>query len=342
MNFLSDYNVIWFILVGVLLTVYAVLEGFDLGCGILHLFSKSEDERNTITRSIGPVWDENEVWLITGGGALFAAFPHVYSSVFSGFYLAIILLMLAIVFRASGIEIRNKSENKSWRKVWDYSFGIASLLIAVLLGTALGNILHGVPIDLNKEIHISLFGLLNPFSLLFGVSTAAVFALHGNLYAIIKSDGSIESAFIKKLRYTYTLAVLCIVAVLIMCLSQPQLTENYRTHPALIIIPIFVLIIYTFLLIHILKKKYKPAFVFSTIGIVLIMTTVVTAMFPNIVFSTLVPDFNLNIYNSASSQLTLKTMLIISAIGLPLVIIYILYIYKVFRGKIKLSDKMDY
>jgi cytochrome bd ubiquinol oxidase subunit II len=339
---LITYNVIWFILVGVLLTVYAILEGFDLGCGILHLFAKSEDERNTITKSIGPVWDENEVWLITGGGALFAAFPHVYSSVFSGFYLAIIVLMLAILFRATGIEIRNKFEKQSWRKVWDLAFGISSLLIALLLGTALGNVLHGVPMGVDKEINISLLGLLNPFSLLFGIGTVAVFALHGNIYAITKSEGEVEKSFIQKLKYTYPIAVLCIIAVLITGMFQSHLTANYAANPLLIIIPILVLVVYTFLIIHILKKKYKPAFVFSSLGITFLMTMIVVAMFPNIVFSSLLPEFNLNIYNSASSQLTLKTMLIIAGIGLPPVIIYTLYIYRVFRGKINLSEKTDY
>jgi cytochrome bd ubiquinol oxidase subunit II len=194
----------------------------------------------------------------------------------------------------------------------------------------------------DKEINISLLGLLNPFSLLFGIGTVAVFALHGNIYAIVKSDGDIEKSFIHKLKFTYPIAVLCIIAVLITGMFQSHLTVNYKGNPLLMIIPILVLVIYTFLIIHILKKKYKPAFVFSSVGITLLMAMIVVAMFPNIVFSSLLSEFNLNIYNSASSQLTLKTMLIIAAIGLPPVIIYTLYIYRVFRGKVKLSDKIDY
>ncbi len=337
-----DYNIIWFILVGVLLTVYATLQGFDLGCGVLHLFSKSENEKSTITQSIGPVWDENEVWLITAGGALFAAFPHVYSSVFSGFYLAIILLMLAIIFRATGIEIRNKMKNKTWRRIWDLAFGISSLLIPLLLGTALGNVLNGVPMGADKEIRMSLIGLLNPFSLLFGISTVAVFALHGNLFAVIKSDSTIEQAFKDKFKFTYPIAAACVLAVLISGMFQTHLTANYAANPLLIAVPLLVLISYFIVIVQIIKQNFKLAFVFSSCGIALLMATILIAMFPNIVFSSLLSEFNLNIYNSASSQQTLKNMLIIAGIGLPPVIIYTLYIYRVFRGKIKLSDKLEY
>src|SRR5208282_5371379 len=172
-----DLNTIWFILVGVLFTGYAMLDGFDLGIGALHLFTKDDNERRILLNSIGPVWDGNEVWLVTGGGALFAAFPNVYATVFSGFYLAFILLLFALIFRAVAIEFRSKQPMHWWRQMWDIGFSAGSILSALLIGVAMGNIAWGIPIDANGE---------------FAGTTVALFMMHGAIYGLMKTEGALH------------------------------------------------------------------------------------------------------------------------------------------------------
>jgi cytochrome d ubiquinol oxidase subunit II len=180
MNFGSlDLNTTWFILIGVLFTGYAMLDGFDLGVGALHLFTRTDEERRVMLNAIGPVWDGNEVWLVTGGGALFAAFPNVYATVFSGFYLAFVLLLVALIFRAVAIEFRSKQPMRWWRQMWDVGFGAGSILSSLLIGVAVGNIAWGVPIDARGEFAGTFLGLLGPYPLLVGVTTLALFMMHG-------------------------------------------------------------------------------------------------------------------------------------------------------------------
>ncbi|HYG68979.1 MAG TPA: cytochrome d ubiquinol oxidase subunit II, partial [Anaeromyxobacteraceae bacterium] len=186
-----DLNTIWFVLVGVLLAGYAVLDGFDLGVGVLHLFAKDEEERRVHVKAIGPVWDGNEVWLLTGGGALFAAFPAVYATVFSGFYLALMLLLLALMARAVSLEFRHQFEGARWTKVWDWAFGLGSLVPALLFGVAVGNIVRGVPVTASGDWAGSFLGLLNPYALVVGVVTLLLFTLHGALYLRMKTTGAL-------------------------------------------------------------------------------------------------------------------------------------------------------
>ena len=187
-----DLNTIWFILVGVLFTGYAMLDGFDLGIGALHLFTKDDAERRTLLNAIGPVWDGNEVWLVTGGGALFAAFPNVYATVFSGFYLAFILLLAALIFRAVAIEFRSKQPMRWWRQMWDIGFSAGSIVSALLIGVAMGNIAWGVPIDEHGEFAGTFLGLLKPYPLLLGVTTVALFMMHGAIYGLMKTEGALH------------------------------------------------------------------------------------------------------------------------------------------------------
>src|SRR5690606_39928220 len=172
-----DLNTTWFILIGALLTGYAILDGFDLGVGALHLLVKKDEERRTLINAIGPVWDGNEVWLVTGGGALFAAFPDVYATVFSGFYTAFMLLLFVLIFRAVAIEFRSKQEAKWWRQMWDVLFSLASIFIAFLMGVALGNIITGIPVGSDKEFMGSFFSLINPYTILVGITTVSLFMI---------------------------------------------------------------------------------------------------------------------------------------------------------------------
>jgi cytochrome d ubiquinol oxidase subunit II len=179
---LPDLNVIWYVLVGVLFTGYAMLDGFDLGVGVLQLFVRKDEHRRLFLNSIGPVWDGNEVWLVTGGGALFAAFPEAYATVFSGFYLPFMLLLCSLIFRAVAIEFRSKEEWTWWRQFWDVAFSAGSLLASLLIGVAMGNIVRGIPLDGDHEFAGSFLGLLNPYALLMGVTTVLLFAMHGAIY----------------------------------------------------------------------------------------------------------------------------------------------------------------
>ncbi len=193
MNYPVDLPVLWFLLVGVLLIGYSILDGFDLGAGMLLLRAKKDQDRRMILNAIGPVWDGNEVWLLTGGGALFAAFPDVYATVFSGFYLPLMLLLVALIFRAVAIEFRSKEESPKWRSSWDWSFAIASHLIPVLMGVALGNMVVGIPIGADREYMGGFFNLLNPYALIVGITTLALFQMQGSLYLLMKLEGDLHA-----------------------------------------------------------------------------------------------------------------------------------------------------
>src|SRR5512136_2811273 len=193
MNFgLLDLNAIWFVLIGALFVGYAMLDGFDLGVGALHLFAKTDQERRVMLNTIGPVWDGNEVWLVSGGGALFAAFPNVYATVFSGFYFVFVLLLVALIFRAVAIEFRSKQPMRWWRQMWDIGFSAGSLLSSFLIGVAMGNIAWGIPIDGRGEFAGTFWSLLGPYPLLLGVTTVALFMMHGALYALMKTEGALH------------------------------------------------------------------------------------------------------------------------------------------------------
>jgi cytochrome bd ubiquinol oxidase subunit II len=228
-----DLNTVWFLLVGVLIIGYAILDGFDLGVGVLHLFvPKTDQERRVHLNAVGPVWDGNEVWLLTGGGALFAAFPAVYATIFSGFYTALMLLLLALIVRAVAIEFRSKVEDERWRKIWDWGFGIGSLLPAVLFGVAFGNILRGVPLDQAGNYTGDFFGLLNPLAILVGVVSLAHLTMHGAIYLCMKTEGGHRdriAALIPKLWMIYVVvyALTSIVAVLV----SPFLFEGLLANP---------------------------------------------------------------------------------------------------------------
>jgi len=188
-----DLNTVWYLLLGLLLAIYSVMDGFDMGVGTLSLLARNDRERRIYLNAIGPVWDGNEVWLLTAGGAMFAAFPQVYATVFSGFYLALMLLLLALIFRAVSFEFYSKLDSPAWRKAWGLAFALGSLLPAVLMGVALGNILRGIPVDRAAEFRGTFLGLLNPYSILVGVGALVMFVMHGAAYMVLKTDGDLQN-----------------------------------------------------------------------------------------------------------------------------------------------------
>ncbi len=342
MEFIFDLNTIWFILVGVLLTGYAILDGFDLGVGALHLFVKGDQNRRIMINSIGPVWDGNEVWLVTGGGALFAAFPHVYATVFSGFYNAFMLLLFGLIFRAVAIEFRSKQPMAWWRKFWDRAFSIASILIALLMGVALGNIITGIPLGPDKEFAGTFWDLINPYTLMVGITTLALFTMHGSIFAVMKTEGELHDQIKGWVNNTIIFFVICYVGTTMTTLVYfPHMTEAFKNTPALFVIALLNMLAVANIPREIHHGRDWNAFLSSCASIVALLTLFAIGLFPNLVLSNPSPEYSLTIYNAASSQKTLNIMLTMAIIGVPFVLAYTISIYWIFRGKVKI-DAMSY
>lgn len=330
-----DLNATWFVLICVLITGYAVLDGFDLGIGTLHLFIQADRDRQTLLRAIGPVWDGNEVWLITAGGALFAAFPIAYATVFSGFYPAMILLLFALILRAVAIELRNVHPNAHWRRVWDAGFSLGSILAALVLGTAMGNILWGVPLDQKHEFAGALGSLLNAYALLVGLTTLLLFSVHGAAYGALKTEGGLRDK-LRHLGFRVGVATMLTLAVAmaITIVAVPHVSARLHAWPWLLVLPTLTLLCLVAALRGLARDAPKCAFRATCAAIVLVMAQVALGLYPNLVTSRPDPANSLTIYNAASSQKTLGIMLILALIGMPLVLLYTALVYRVFKGKV--------
>jgi len=333
-----DLNIVWFLLVGVLIGGYAVLDGFDLGVGSLYLFvGKTEEEKLTLLQSISPFWDGNEVWLLTGAGAIFAAFPLVYASVFSGFYLAMMLVLFGLILRAVAVEFRNQVQTAKWRQRMDFLFFIGSFLPALLFGVAMGNIAQGLPLN---DLHYytgGFFALLNVYALLMGILGLFAFLLQGSSYIILKTEGELQ----EKVRRIFQLIwaaslILYILASLYTFVAMPSLYINYINKPWLLAAPLLSVIALAALPLLLKTARYGMTFIASSVYMIGLIATLGLGMFPNLV-PALDPKLSLTIYNAASSNLTLKTMLIIALIGVPIVLFYTIYVYRVFRGKVDIN-----
>ena len=337
-----DLNTIWFFLIGILLIGYAILDGFDLGIGALHLLVKKDDERRIMINAIGPVWDGNEVWLVTSGGALFAAFPEVYATIFSGFYTAFILLLFMLIFRAVAIEFRSKQPMRWWRQMWDIAFSVASILIAFLAGVALGNIVTGIPLGPDKEFMGTFWSMINPYTILVGITTVALFMMHGAIYGVMKTEGELHDKLRSWVNNTIIFFVICYVTMTMATLIYyPHMIQHFKDSPALFILAILNMLAVANIPREILKGKNILAFLSSSASIAALLALFAFGVFPNIVYASNNPAYSLNIYNASSSQATLKIMLIIALIGIPFVLAYTISIYWIFRGKVKLN-KMSY
>jgi len=343
MNFGSlDLPTVWFVLVGVLFSGYALLDGFDLGVGALHLFTRKDEHRRILLNAIGPVWDGNEVWLVTGGGALFAAFPNVYATVFSGFYLAFILLLVALIFRAVAIEFRSKQPMRWWRQMWDVGFAFGSVLSSFLIGVAMGNIAWGVPIDARGEFAGTFLGLLHPYALLLGVTTVALFAMHGALYVVMKTEGELHDLVRGWVNHTIIAFIICYaVTTMATLIYVPHMAARVREHPWLFSVAVLNMLAVANIPREISQGRDFRAFLSSAAAMLALMTLFGLEMYPNLVRSNPNPEYSLTIYNAASSPKTLGVMLTIALIGIPVVLAYTVSIYWIFRGKVRL-DRMSY
>jgi cytochrome bd ubiquinol oxidase subunit II len=334
-------QIIWFVLWGVLWAVYFMLDGFVFGAGMLQPFlGKNDTERRVIINTFGPVWDGNEVWLITAGGATFAAFPTTYALMFSYLYTALLLLLFSLIVRGVSFEFRGKMESAKWKSAWDTTIMVVSFLPALLFGVAFGNIFQGLPMDASGY-HGSFLSLLNPFGILTGLLFVLLFLVHGALYLTVKTEGDLSSRALATANRFWP--ALLIVAALFLVAVYPatKLYDNYLSLPLLLAVPLLAVI--SLLAIRISTAKGKPlmAFAASCLTILLVVATGVIGLFPNLIPSSLDAASSLTIYNSSSSQYTLTIMTVVALVFVPIVIAYKIWVYRIFRAKVGLNDVLE-
>ncbi|HEX9029428.1 MAG TPA: cytochrome d ubiquinol oxidase subunit II [Anaerolineales bacterium] len=337
-----DLNIIWFILIAVLYSGFFVLEGFDFGVGMLMPFLGKKDlERRAILNTIGPHWDGNEVWLLTAGGATFAAFPQWYATLFSGFYLPLFLLLMGLILRGVAIEFRSKDDDPRWRSLWDWCIFLGSLLPALLLGVAFSNIVHGVPVDEKLRYVGGFFNLLNPYALLGGLVAVMAFALHGALFICIKAgDELVEKARRAAARlFLPTLGLF--IAFAIATYFATDIGRKLGVDPG----PVPVLTAVTLLLAgwFIRQNRDGWAFTMTSVGIISTVATLFMILFPRVMVSSLNPAWSLTIYNSASGPYTLQVMTIVAVIFVPVILAYQAWSYWLYRQRVRNDpDKLTY
>ncbi len=335
-----DYPTWWFLIVGALFSGYAILDGFDFGAGAWHLFFRKEESRRIALNAVGPVWDGNEVWLVIGGGALFAGFPVMYATMLSAMYVPFMLFLVFIIFRAVSIEFRSKEEMKWWRRVWDISYSFSSIMLAFLLGVVLGNVLGGIAIGENYYYQgRGFWEFLNPYAIMTGVTTLALMMTHGAIYLLLKTEGRMYAKLTYLLKSGMIFFMVCFgIITMYTLIYLPHLSDKFQNNPVLFAIPLL-----TFLSIANVprlasKRKYEQAFIFSSITISLLLILVAVELYPEILLSTIDQAHNIDIYNAASSDRSLRIMLTIVAIGIPLAVGYTVFVYNTFRGKVKLDE----
>ncbi len=338
---LQTLQTLWFLLIGFLLTGFLFLEGFDFGVGMLLPFvGKNEAERGEVIHTIAPVWDGNEVWLIAGGAAMFAAFPNWYATLFSGFYLALFLIIMGLILRGISIEFRAKDPSPRLRRLWDAGIFVGSLLEALLWGVALANMLRGVPIDADMH-YVGTFGdLLNPYALLGGVVTLALFLLHGALFIELKSSGVIRERvrrIARRLWLPVTVIVLAFVAYT--AAETDLLTRLNALNIGGLVAAVLALLLAGF---GVWRGRYGLAFTGTGITIIGIAVVIFATLFPRVLPSSLDPAFDLTIYNASSSAYSLQVMSVIGLTLVPIILIYQGWSYWVFRKRLTGANKLEY
>jgi cytochrome bd ubiquinol oxidase subunit II len=336
-----DLNTVWFVLIAVLFTGFFILEGFDFGVGILLPFVAKDDlERRLVINTIGPHWDGNEVWLLTAGGAIFAAFPNWYATLFSGFYLALFLILIAMILRGVAFEFRSKDANPIWRKTWDYALCFGSFLPALLWGVAFANIVRGVPIDENMTFTGNLGTLLNPYSLLGGLVTLSLFILHGGLFLSMKTEGVIlerVQSFVRRLWLPVVVLVLLFVGF---SLTETDLFDGFTLIQGIGLVAAVAALLSAGWMIY--QQKYSYGFIGTGITIVGTVMFLFGGLFPRVMPSSLGEQFDLTIYNASSSEYTLQVMTVVALMFVPIVLLYQGWTYWVFRQRLTSESHLEY
>jgi cytochrome d ubiquinol oxidase subunit II len=315
------------------------LDGFDLGAGAWHLFFKREKDRRIALNAVGPVWDGNEVWLVIGGGALFAGFPVLYASLFSAMYIPFMLFLAFLIFRAVSIEFRGKEPMKWWRNLWDFNYFISSTMLAILLGVVLGNVLLGIRIGPNYEFSGHWIEFINPYSIIVGITTLALFMMHGAIYLTLKTEGKLFTRVTGMLRNSIIFFIISFSLVSIYTLTYiPHLSNHLQQNPVLFIVPALAFLSIANIPRLASKRKYLMAFIFSALTVSFLLILVAIELYPVLIISLVDPAYSITVYNAASSEGSLGIMLTITAIGAPLVLIYTVFVYRTFWGKVKLDE----
>jgi cytochrome d ubiquinol oxidase subunit II len=328
-----DLNTLWFVLIAVLFIGYFVLDGFDLGVGILLPFlGKNDTERRMIINAIGPHWDGNEVWLITAGGAMFAAFPLWYATLFSGFYLALFLLLLGLIIRGVGLEFRSKDENPLWRRFWDWAICVGSFIPALLWGVALANFVRGVPINAMKYFVGEFTDLLNPYALLGGLVSFFGFTLHGAVFLTLKTGDPILTRARQMAQRVWWPTTAVTVAFAAATYVFTDIYQRLGVNPGPVPIGAILSLLVAGWFIY--QKQDGWGFAMTTLTIIFAVSTIFITLYPRVLVSSLDPNFSLTIYNSASGITTLRIMTMIALLLVPFVLVYQGWSYWVFRRRI--------
>ena len=331
-------TIIWYAVLGFSVIAYTVLDGFDLGVGILHFFTRKDNDRRIFLNAIGPVWDGNEVWLVIVGGALLAGFPPVYAALCSGFYNLVMLLLAALIFRAVAIEFRSKQPSKRWRFAWDSIFSFASLIIAFGVGVVLGNLVQGLPINEHKEFVGTLALFFRPYPLLLGVTSVALFMMHGAIYLVMKTEGTLHDRLREWANRTMIFfAIMYFFLTVATLIYMPFMAERFRDMPWLVVIAALAMLAFANIPREFSKGNDGRAFLSSCSVIGLLVLLFGIGTYPYLIISSIDPVNSLTIFNTSSSKLTLTFLLIIVLIGVPLVLAYGACIYRIFRGKVKIG-----
>ncbi len=336
-----DLNTLWFILIAVLFIGYFFLEGFDYGVGMLVPFmGKTDEERRVLINSIGTFWDGNEVWLLTAGGAMFAAFPNWYATLFSGFYIALILMLLGLIIRGVSFEFRSKDKNPKWRNLWDWTLSIGSFIPALLWGVAVADIWRGVPIDQNMTYVGGFFNLLNPYALLGGLTFTFVFLYHGTLFLNLKLEGDLLGKAKSTALKLWIPTVILFVLFYLYSFAETNLLQAGVLITWIVPLTAAVLLILSYFML----KGDKPGWAFIFMGLTIALTVVMVfgALYPNVLPSTLNPAYSLTVHNASSSPYTLKVMSIVALIFVPIVLVYQAWTYYIFRQRIGTKSKLEY
>jgi len=330
---------VWFFLWGLLWAIYFITDGFDLGLGSLMPFlAKTDEEKRTVYASMGPLWDGNEVWLITAGGVTFAAFPTLYAVMFSSLYTPLMMILFALIIRGVSFEFRDKLENQAWKRLWDSCLFIGSLLPAILFGAAFANIFRGLPIDGAGVFHGNLLTLLTPYGLLGGLLFLFLFLVHGGLWITNKSEGELHDRAIQLTQKLWFLLLALAVIFLIATYFATPLYDNYLAQPLLFVIILLTVAALLAVKIFMTKGHYWKAWFASATTIAGATFFGIIGLFPNMFPSTMNPEFTLTAHNASSSPLTLKIMLIVTLIFIPIVLAYQIWSYNLFKGKITKED----
>jgi cytochrome d ubiquinol oxidase subunit II len=336
-----DLQTLWFILIAFLFISFFVLEGFDFGVGILLPFmSRDDHERRCVINTIGPFWDGNEMWLISAGGAMFAVFPKWYASLLSGFYLPLLLMLVALIFRGVAFEFRSRHDKPAWRSFWDWSIFGGSAIPAMLWGVSIANFIRGVPVDASMNSTGGFLHLLNPYALLCGITSMLIFTLHGAIFLSLKTTAALNAKAMSFSKKLWAPATLLSIILMAWTVTETDLNDRLGINPG--IVPIFSVLALISVIFMLKKNAAGWAFAMTTVAIAFSTITIFMGLYPRVLVSSLNPAWSLTIYNSSSSDYSLGIMSIVALIFIPITLVYQGWSYWIFRQRITADSELEY